>query len=161
MGGYKIPVKWGMKGYIETPCVSLRDAVEYALSEDADLPGNREFIENSLQLNIGQLYRDARTFFPDSDAETFQKLLDHAVTPKIERIETDNSRTLIEAKGIDEAFDDIIKIYLKEDLCIEELMSSIEVNGLSLEDVFELVVRLYKNIEGDTLIRIIGEYYVV
>ena len=40
-------------------------------------------------------------------------------------------------------------------------MSSIEVNGLSLEDVFELVVRLYKNIEGDTLIRIIGEYYVV
>ena len=83
------------------------------------------------------------------------------MTPKIERIETDNSRTLIEAKGIDEAFDDIIKIYLKEDLCIEELMSSIEVNGLSLEDVFELVVRLYKNIEGDTLIRIIGEYYVV
>lgn len=76
MAQYKIPVKWEMQGYIKTPCNNLKEAIAYALSQDADLPRNREYVEGSVRIDIGRLYRDARYSFPDSDAPYFQELLD-------------------------------------------------------------------------------------
>ena len=76
MEKYRIPVCWMMKGYVETPCNNLKSAVDYALHPDTPLPKDRDYVEGSLSLDIGQLYADARATFPDSDAVYFQELLD-------------------------------------------------------------------------------------
>lgn len=78
MDRYRIPVKFVMKGYVDTPCKDLRSAVAYALHPDTPLPKDREYVAESLAVDIGQLYADARASFPDSDAEYFQELLNEA-----------------------------------------------------------------------------------
>ena len=75
MDKYRIPVKFMMKGYVDTPCKDLKSAVAYALHPETPLPKDREYVDESLTIDIGQLYADARASFPDSDAEYFQELL--------------------------------------------------------------------------------------
>ena len=38
MDRYRIPVKFMMKGYVDTPCKDLKSAVAYALHPDTPLP---------------------------------------------------------------------------------------------------------------------------
>lgn len=75
MDRYRIPVKFMMKGYVDTPCKDLKSAVAYALHPDTPLPKDREYVAESLEVDIGRLYADARASFPNSDAEYFQELL--------------------------------------------------------------------------------------
>lgn len=75
MDKYRIPVKFMMKGYVDTPCKDLKSAVAYALHPDTPLPKDREYVAESLEVDIGRLYADARASFPNSDAEYFQELL--------------------------------------------------------------------------------------
>lgn len=82
MDKYRIPVKFMMKGYVETPCKDLKSAVAYALHPDTPLPKDREYVEDSLAVDIGQLYSDARASFPDSDAAYFQELLNEVERKK-------------------------------------------------------------------------------
>lgn len=87
MNKYRIPVKFMMKGYVETPCKDLKSAVAYALHPDTPLPKDRKYVEDSLAVDIGQLYADARASFPDSDAAYFQELLDEVERKKREGAE--------------------------------------------------------------------------
>ena len=75
MDRYRIPVKFMMKGYVDTPCKDLKSAVAYALHPDTPLPKDREYVAESLEVDIGRRYADARASFPNSDAEYFQELL--------------------------------------------------------------------------------------
>ena len=75
MDRYRIPVKFMMKGYVDTPCKDLKSAVAYAPHPDTPLPKDREYVAESLEVDIGRLYADARASFPNSDAEYFQELL--------------------------------------------------------------------------------------
>lgn len=67
MDRYRIPVKFMMKGYVDTPCKDLKSAVAYALHPDTPLPKDREYVAESLEVDIGRLYADARASFPNSD----------------------------------------------------------------------------------------------
>ena len=78
MDQYRIPIKWEVKGYVNTPYGDLKRAVEFALHPDTPLPKEREYVEDSLKVNLGQLYADNYGSFPDSDAAYFQKLMDAA-----------------------------------------------------------------------------------
>ena len=55
MENRRIPVKWVVSGYIDTPYPDLESAVKYALDSDTPLPKDREYVENSLEVNLGQL----------------------------------------------------------------------------------------------------------
>ena len=75
MENRRIPVKWVGSGYIDTPYPDLESAVKYALDSDTPLPKDREYVENSLEVNLGQLYADNRGVFSKEDAQFFQEML--------------------------------------------------------------------------------------
>lgn len=76
MENRRIPVKLEMKGYIDTPYGDLKSAVGYALDPDTSLPKDREYVQGSLRVDLGQLYADNRGVFTKDDAAFFQTMLD-------------------------------------------------------------------------------------
>ena len=74
MKNYRIPVIWKCTGYVNTHKSNLKDAIAFALDPDTPLPDNREFVQDSLEIDKGRLYADARDHYPDSDAEYIEKL---------------------------------------------------------------------------------------
>lgn len=84
MENLRIPVKLEMKGYINTPYQDLKSAVAYALDPDTPLPKDREYVEDSLRIDLGQLYADNRGVFSEEDAAYFQKMLDDLEQKKTE-----------------------------------------------------------------------------
>lgn len=76
MKNRRIPVKWEVKGYVDTPYPDLERAVKYVLHPDTSLPKEREYVEDSLQVNLGQLYADNRGVFSKEDAQFLQEMLD-------------------------------------------------------------------------------------
>lgn len=83
----RIPVKWVVKGYIDTPYTDLKHAVQYALDPDTPLPKDREYVENSLQVDLGQLYADNRGRFTEKDVAFFQSMLDEIERKKQEEVQ--------------------------------------------------------------------------
>jgi hypothetical protein len=66
---------------------------------------------------------------------------------------------LILVKTPEEAYEKIVKNYHEQELCIGEFLSTTEVGGLSLMSCLDLISQLYAEIEGDTLLRIEGDYH--
>lgn len=71
---YGVPLKWLVHGILPVEAKSLKEAVGYALSPDNPLPKEREFVPDSLELDLPALYALARVAFPDSDAAFFEEL---------------------------------------------------------------------------------------
>lgn len=46
---WKIPVTWEMSGFIEVSCPTLKEAMEYAASDEVDLPDG-EYVDSSFRL---------------------------------------------------------------------------------------------------------------
>lgn len=59
----------------------------------------------------------------------------------------------IQAGSVQNAIDQIKDIYLDSDICMGELLNSLEVHGLSLEEVIRVYARLMAEFEGDIITR--------
>lgn len=53
----------------------------------------------------------------------------------------------------EEAYSLIYDIYMKNDLCLTEIIAGIEIHGLSVEAVVEVYATLYAEIEGEDVER--------
>lgn len=62
--------------------------------------------------------------------------------------------TTISARCVDEAFDKIKEIYHSEDICLSELLSTISVTGISINDVVETYANLFYSVEHDEVTHI-------
>lgn len=61
---------------------------------------------------------------------------------------------VIKAENIEQAVELVLKEYKKSDVCIGELFASLEIHGLSVEDVVKVYTELYEQIEGDEICRV-------
>ena len=61
---------------------------------------------------------------------------------------------VIKAESTEQAIELVLKEYKKSDVCIGELFASIEIHGLSVEDVVKVYAKLYEQIEGDEICRV-------
>lgn len=61
---------------------------------------------------------------------------------------------VIKAESTEQAVELVLKEYKKSDICIGELFASLEIHGLSVEDVVKMYAELYKQIEGDEICRV-------
>lgn len=68
------------------------------------------------------------------------------------RAETD--MVVIKAESTEQAVELVLEEYKKSDVCIGELFASIELHGLSVEDVVKMYAELYEQIEGDEICRV-------
>ena len=59
----------------------------------------------------------------------------------------------IQADSVQNAIDQIKDIYLDSDICMGELLNSLEVHGLSLEEVIRVYARLMAEFESDVITR--------
>lgn len=59
----------------------------------------------------------------------------------------------IQAGSVQNAIDQIKDIYLDSDVCMGELLNSLEIHGLSLEEVIRVYARLMAEFEGDVITR--------
>ena len=60
----------------------------------------------------------------------------------------------IKATSIEDAFNKIIKEYEKSEVCIEELLDQMEIQGLSVEDNYKLYTKVMNFVENDLFIKI-------
>ncbi len=61
---------------------------------------------------------------------------------------------IIKAESVEQAVEFVMEEYKKSDVCIGEMVASIEIQGLSIEDVVKVYVELYEQIEGDEICRV-------
>ena len=61
---------------------------------------------------------------------------------------------IISVKNIQQAICEIREKYKDSNICIGELFASIEIHGLSVEDVVKVYAELYEQIEGDEICRV-------
>lgn len=66
---------------------------------------------------------------------------------------------VIKAETIERATELVLEEYKKSDVCIGELFASIEIHGLSVEDVVKVYAELYEQIEGDEICRVDEDGY--
>lgn len=61
---------------------------------------------------------------------------------------------IIKADSVEQAAKLVLEEYKKSNVCIGELFASIEIHGLSVEDVTKVYASLYEQIEGDEICRV-------
>lgn len=61
---------------------------------------------------------------------------------------------VITVKNNTQAIEFILEEYKNSDVCIGELFASIEIHGLSIEDVVKVYAELCKQIEGDEVCKV-------
>ena len=61
---------------------------------------------------------------------------------------------IVKTTNKEEAISEIIKIYQKEDVVLQELLEDISLPDLSIMDVVEIYAALYSQIDGDDIVRL-------
>lgn len=59
----------------------------------------------------------------------------------------------IESNDLSNIENELIDMYNKNDICIGELLASIGVNNISLEEAFELYCRIMNKVEDDNFVQ--------
>ena len=62
--------------------------------------------------------------------------------------------SIIDAKTIEEAIQQIKRLYIENEVCLSELLSDVKLRGFSIEDAYEIYKKLMEDIESDTFIEI-------
>lgn len=63
-------------------------------------------------------------------------------------------KTIIEETSVPHAIEKLKQLYQDSEVCLAELLATVEIHGLSIEDVMFVVATVMNDIEGDIIIRV-------
>ena len=63
-------------------------------------------------------------------------------------------KTIIEETSVPRAIEKLKEMYRDSEVCLDELLATVEIHGLSIEDVMFVVATVMNDIEGDLIIRV-------
>jgi len=63
-------------------------------------------------------------------------------------------KTIIEETSVPRAIEKLKELYRDSEVCLAELLATVEIHGLPIEDVMFVVATVMNDIEGDLIIRV-------